>query len=107
MQVNSTFLVELQAYYPDAKDFVDGGMLYVHFPSLTLPNDTVVEALLLLTGSAPYTTRLFLSAQVPGKGSNWSQHVILTKTWWTWSWKDVPSDIRYVEMLANHMSALR
>lgn len=107
MEVNAEYLAEVVEFYPDARTFTEQGHLYLYIPAYQLPNGDVVEALLLLTGSGSYTTRLFLPAQIPGKGKNWKQHHILNKTWWTWSWKDVPSDIRYLEILANHVRALR
>jgi hypothetical protein len=107
MEINAEFMKEIQITYPDAKPYTEGGLLYVHLPKFTLPAGNTVEALLLLNGGAPYTTRLFLPAEVPSKGPNWTQHVILSKTWWTWSWKDIPSDIRYMEMLSNHLRPLR
>jgi hypothetical protein len=107
MEINQEFLAELLGFYPDAAKYTEGGLLYVHLPTFTLPNDEVVGALLLLNGAGSYTTRLFLPKQIVGKGSNWSQHQILNKEWWTWSWKDVPSNIRYMEILANHVRALR
>ncbi len=107
MEINPEYMAELQLTYPDAKEYSEAGLLYIHFPRFTLPGGDVVEALLWLNGAAPYTTRLFLPAEVPGKGPNWTQHHILSKTWWTWSWKDIPSDIRYMEIVSNHLRPLR
>jgi hypothetical protein len=107
MEINADYLDELVGSYPGAQRLTEGGLLYIHIPEYKLPNDEIVEVLLLLNGAAPYTTRLFLPKQIDGKGTNWTQHQILNKTWWTWSWKDIPSDIRYMEILANHVKVLR
>lgn len=107
MAIDAAYFGELVDLYPGAQSLTEGGQFYIHIPEYKLPNDATVEVLLLLNGAAPYTTRLFLPKQIDGKGANWSQHQILNKTWWTWSWKDIPSDMRYVEILANHVKALR
>jgi hypothetical protein len=72
-----------------------------------LPDGGIVEALLCLAGRDGYPTRLFLSRQVVGKGANWSVHRILDKAWHTWSWKDVPADLRPLEILTSHLDGLR
>ena len=107
MEIDKEHMAELRRTYPDAKEYTEGGLLYIHFPKFALPSGGVVEALLLLNGANPYTTRFFLPNQVVGKGPNWTEHQILNKKWWTWSWKDIPGDIRYMEILSNHLRALR
>ncbi len=106
MEINNEHFEEISLVFPDARVFSEGGLQYIHLPRLPIPSGGEVEALLLLNGAAPYTTRLFLST-AQTKGPNWTEHHILGKTWWTWSWKDVPSNIRYMEMLSNHIEALR
>ena len=107
MTVAPESLQELEAVSKDAKTMEVGGCTYIHLPMLTLPSGRVVEALLRLGGNDGYSSRLFLSEPVSGKGANWSVHHILDKTWHTWSWKDVPPDIRPIEVLASHLAALR
>ncbi len=107
MGVAAEGIEELQAVSKGAKLVQVGGATYVHLPTLTLPNGRLVEALLCLTVSNGYTTRLFLSEQVPCKGNNWTVHQILDKPWHTWSWNGVPSDIRPIEVLVSHLAALR
>lgn len=107
MNVSAEFLAELKGFYPDAKSFTEGGLIYIHLPKLILPRGEEAEGLLLLNGAGSYTTRLFLAKEISGsQAKNWSAHQILNKTWYTWSWKDVPSDGRYVEILVNHLRAL-
>jgi len=105
--VTAESIDELKIVSKGAKVFEVAGATYVHLPKLTLPNGRVVEALLCLTVSNGYSTRLFLSEPVEGKGSNWTVHEILDKPWHTWSWNGVPSDIRPIEILASHLAALR
>jgi hypothetical protein len=33
--------------------------------------------------------------------------VVLGKTWYTWSWNQVPAGLRPAEMLAEHLRGLR
>lgn len=107
MGVGAGEIKELHAVSKGAKVVEVGGTTYVHLPTLALPDGRIVEALLCLTVSNGYSTRLFLSEPVPSKGSNWTVHTILDKAWHTWSWNGVPSDIRPIEVLASHLAALR
>jgi hypothetical protein len=104
-------LAELLKVCPGAKEMLEGGFVYVHLPTLKLPNGCVpgeVEGL-LRPGAGPdgYETRLFLSATFPNKGQNWTTHRILEKTWYTPSFNYVPANLRLVEILANHLAVLR
>lgn len=99
---------ELRAICAGAQEMVEAGMIYVSLPKLRLPcAPAVLDGLLCLQQHAGYTTRLFLSAQVPGKGNNWTSHQILGKHWYTWSWNDVPADLRPAEVLLGHLGAFR
>ena len=100
-------LEELQALCPGAVEMTEGGIRYVFLPSLRLPTGGVVEALLQPQAGNGYTTRLYLAAQVSGKGSNWTQFRALEKIWWTWSWNNVPDTDRLAQILAQHLQALR
>ncbi len=89
----------------------EGGITYVYLPKLGLPlgcNPREVEGL-LRPGPGPdgYTTRLYFSAPFPTKGQNWSVHQILAKTWHTFSYNNVPADVRLIEILANHLRVLQ
>ena len=99
---------ELLRIYPDAKEMCEASITYIYLPQLKLPCPPgVVEGLLCVQQHGGYTTRLFLSAQVPGKGGNWTPHVILGRTWYTWSWNNVPGDLRPTEILIGHLRAFR
>lgn len=85
----------------------EGDLHYLLLPSLVLPDGSCADGLLCLSGRDGYSTRLFLSRQVSGKGNNWSLHRILDKIWHTWSWNGVPADLPPIEILMSHLDALR
>src|SRR5207245_11021163 len=86
----------------------DGAISSVYLPALKLPCPPgVVDGLLCLQQHGGYTTRLFLSAPVSGRGANWSTHSIVSRTWHTWSWNNVPANQRPAEVLAQHLRAFR
>lgn len=104
-------LAELQVVCPGARILEEGGVTYIHLPILKLPascNPREVEGL-LRPGPGPdgYTSRLFLSANFKHKGQNWTVHHILDKAWYTFSFNNVPSDFRLIEILANHLKVLQ
>jgi len=99
---------ELRAICAGAQEMVEAAITYVYLPKLKLScAPAALDGLLCIQQHSGYATRLFLSAQVPGKGSNWSAHQILGKTWYTWSWKDVSANLRPAEILLGHLDALR
>jgi hypothetical protein len=100
-------LEEMRCLCADARYVSEGSNTYVYIPSLKLCNGRMVQALLCLTARDGYTTRLFLSEPIAGKGANWTTHRILDKTWHTWSWNQVLADQRPIEILADHLRALR
>lgn len=100
----------LEAAYPDARLLTEAGITYVYIPKLkfeTGGSTMEMEALLCPQQHGGYTTRLFLSHQVPGRGGNWSTFGILGKQWHTWSWNNVSANRPWLEILANHLCALR
>lgn len=104
-------LADLHTVCPDATVMGEGGVTYVYLPKLKLPkgcDPSEVEGL-LRPGGGPdgYATRLFLSVPFPQKGRNWTTHRILEKTWYTPSFNNVTPDLRLIEMLANHLTALK
>jgi len=102
-------IAELQAVSPGATEITEGGQVYIHLPTLALPDGCSpnrVEALLCLTQHGGYPTRLFLSHPV-GRGSNPSSHCILGRTWHTWSWNYIPANLRPIEILAEHLRGLQ
>ena len=66
-----------------------------------------MDALLCLNHSNPtYPTKLYLAGQVGG-GLNWHENAyLLGRTWHTFSWRDVSSNLPPVEILAVHLAPL-
>lgn len=103
-------LEELRMLCPEAKVLSEAGLDFILLPGLRLSTGTetlVVDGLLCPHSRDGYATRLFLSQQIQGKGSNWSQHRILDRSWHTWSWNNVSSELRLAQILAEHLRALR
>jgi hypothetical protein len=88
----------------------EGGVRYVYMPGLKVVaagTERIVDALLCPGPHNGYTTRLFLSVPVPERGANWSQWQILGRTWHTWSWQSVPAELPLIQMVLEHLRALR
>ncbi len=88
----------------------DAGIEYVYLPQLKIHSAGQVctlNALLCPAQHGGYTTRLFLSEPIPNKGNNWSVHTILSRTWHTWSWNNVPANLKLVQILSAHLRALK
>ena len=88
----------------------EGGVQFILLPKLRFwSNDSVLEMDVLLCPQAHtgYQTRLFLERPIAGKGANWTTHYILGRSWFTWSWNNVPANLPLIEILANHLGALR
>ena len=104
-------LAEIRTVFPGADRVQEGGITYVYLPKLRLPagcNPQEVEGLLRpMPGPDGYTTRLFFSSPFIHKGQNWTVHRILDKTWHTFSYNNVPPDLRLIEILANHLKVLQ
>ncbi len=99
---------DLRRMCPGAQEMPEAGIEYISLPGLKhLCAPGTLDALLCPQQHGGYATRLFLSAPIAGKGNNWSTHVILSRTWHTWSWNHVPANQRLAEILAQHLRALR
>jgi hypothetical protein len=104
---------ELNQLCAGAKVMPDGDSVYIFMPALKLPAGCVpaqVDALLRIKSPlTDYPTRLFFRAQISSsKALNWnSTNVpILERTWFAYSWKDIPADHRAIELVAEHIRAL-
>jgi hypothetical protein len=108
--VDATHLDELRSACGDVSVVTEGGVDFIFLPRLVLPEGCTPRetAALLCTGQhAGYTTRLFFPSIIPGRGANWTKHVVVGKPWYTWSWNQVPADLRPAEILAEHLRGLR
>ena len=102
-------LAELRAICPEASEMSEAGVTYYFLPKLKVPGAGELDGLLRAQQAASdgYTTRLFLSKPVEGKGQNWTEQRILDRTWHTWSYNNVPVTDRLSQILVNHLRALR
>jgi hypothetical protein len=99
---------DLRRMCPGAQEMSEGGIEYIFLPGLKHPcAPGTLDALLCPQQHGGYATRLFLSVPIPGKGNNWAAHTILSRTWHTWSWNNVPANQRLAEILAQHLRVLR
>ena len=88
----------------------EGGATYVFLPSIKVMvagMTRILDALLCPGPHNGYTSRVFLSAPVPERGANWSQWQILGRTWHTWSWQNVPANLPWIQIVLEHLRALR
>lgn len=96
-----------------AQPLAEGGIRYLHIPSLRLPSGCspgFLEALLCLDARDGYPTRLFFSEAVTtqGKSLNWNGRAnILGKNWVGFSWNNVPNNQPPLQILLAHLDALR
>ena len=94
----------------DATVMAEAGLTYIHLPILKLPegnSPATLEGLLCLQPRDGYTTRLFLSQPITGKGPNWTIHSIFGKAWHTCSWNHIVFTDRPTDVLAQHLRAFR
>ncbi|KWH30641.1 hypothetical protein [Burkholderia stagnalis] len=117
MSLEPARVAALQAIYPDAKVLVDGTKEFVILPALHVDvgeREYVLDALLLPSGGpGGYPTRLYLAQQIAdrqmirGMPGNWTCESIAGRTWYTWSWTGVPSNLPLMDMLLAHLRALQ
>jgi hypothetical protein len=65
------------------------------------------DALLCLNHENPaYPTKLYLAEKLGGS-LNWNETAyLLGRSWYTFSWRDVPANQPHIEILAAHLAAL-
>lgn len=110
MSIDQTQLAEVTAFVPGARVMPDAGIDYILLPSLKVAvgqEEIVLDALLCPVQHGGYTTRLFLAKPIGQRGQNWTIHNILSKSWHTWSWNNVPANLSLMQILSAHMRALR
>lgn len=66
-----------------------------------------MQALMCPAARDGYATRLFLEDQISNRGQNWKTHTIRGRSWWAFSWNDVPANLPWLEIFANHLRALQ
>lgn len=103
-------LEALRAICANPAQMAEGGVRYVYMPNLKIVaagTERILDALLCPGSHNGYTTRLFLSVPIPERGANWSQWQIFGRTWHTWSWQSVPAELPLIQMVLEHVRALR
>lgn len=104
---DATALAELRDICSGARYVAEGTDQFIDLPALKIRVDADVvvrDALLSLGAHTGYMSRLYLSQQIPRRGSNWTVHGVLGRQWHTPSWNNVPLG-RPVEMLLQHLKA--
>jgi hypothetical protein len=102
-------LAEIKAICQAAAYVSEGEHGFVDLPALKIEvgSETVTRhALLSLKGHSGYTSRLYLSEPIPGRGRNWTKHSVLGRQWHTPSWNNVMPG-RPIEMLQQHLKVYR
>lgn len=110
MSIDQKQLAEVAALVPGARVMPDAGPEYIFLPGLKVivgKEECVLDALLCPVQHGGYTTRLFLSEPIPQRGQNWTTHNILSRSWHTWSWNNVPAYLSPMQILSAHLKALR
>ena len=110
MSIDQKQLAEVAALVPGARMMPDAGIEYIFLPGLKLTigqEECVLDALLCPVQHGGYTTRLFLADPIPRRGQNWTTHNILSRSWLTWSWNNVPANLSPLQILSAHLKALR
>ena len=102
-------LAELKELCARAAFVSEGGVQFADLPGLKVPvgSETLTrDALLSLAAHTGYTSRLYLSEPIPGRGANWTVHTVLGRRWHTPSWNNVMPG-RPIEMLQQHLQVYR
>ena len=101
----------VKAMHPSASLHTESEMPVVLLPDFKFrAGANMVKMALLLYPSkhSGYVTRLFFEQKLEGAGqsSNWTQHTVLSRTWWAPSWKDVVAEQPWTSMLGAHLRAV-
>lgn len=107
-------LASMRAICPSASVVVDGNVRAVFLPEFPFQANSVSRRMDLILYPGPHTgyaSRLFFSECIDctrrdGTKPNWQTAVVAGRTWSTPSWKDVPADLPWTEMLGAHLRAL-
>jgi hypothetical protein len=102
---------QLKAISPLLSTAEEGGITYIVFESLSLPENctpSTVRALLCPVPRDGYQSRLYFSVMPGGcPALNWNGNIrVLGETWYAFSWLTAPN-LRLSEMLLMHLKPLR
>jgi len=114
MSYTAEEIAELKALCPEAAEGKEGSTTVLVLPSLSLPSGCVppvVDALLWPGMRDNYPSRLYLSQKVVKPGAaqpNWNSSArILERNWHAYSWNLNRTDLRPVQMVAEHLRGLQ
>lgn len=110
MSIDQKQLAEVAALVPGARVMPDAGIDYIFLPGLKVSvgqEERILDALLCPVQHGGYATRLFLAEPIPQRGQNWTTHNILSRSWHTWSWNNIPASLSPMQILSAHLRALR
>ena len=113
MDVASEFAA-LKEMHPAAVLHTEGSKPVILLPATKFrAGGAAMQMNLLLYPSAHsgYATRLFFERKILGTAQNWtdgnwSQHTVLSGSWWTPSWKDVSPEQPWTSMLMAHLRSV-
>lgn len=115
MRDASVELIGLQGMNADATLHSEGGKPFVHLPNTRFRSTGVARTMNLLLQpwghDNNYTTRLYFDQKILGTtqnwlDKNWSQHTLLSRNWWTPSWKLVAADQPWTDILMAHLRSV-
>lgn len=108
---NEAEYASLCAISPRAALLQDGPLTCVLLPETrltTAAGTEVMDTVLCPMGQGSYTTRLLLDRQVATRQPiNWCQVLLLGRTWWTWSWNNIPAGQPWLQIFAEHARVLK
>jgi hypothetical protein len=110
VSIDQKQLAEIVALVPGVRAMLDADIEYIFLPDLKVMvghEERILDALLCPVQYGGYTTRLFLAEPIPQRGQNWTTHNILSRSWHTWSWNNVPANLSLMQILSAHLKALR
>ena len=104
-------IAELKRYFGELSVAREGGITYLMLQNVTLPGGCTparMDLLLCPFERDGYPSRLYFAQQVQcAKGLNWNGSVrILERNWFAFSWR-VANGLRLLQMVQEHMRALR
>ena len=104
-----------EVYGSNVASVVDAGKEYLLIQRLLLPSGCTppeTEALLCPTTHSGYTARLFFAQRIQSNNKaqlNWNATGvrIAERVWHAYSWKNIPPDLRLVQLVEFFLRALR
>ena len=99
----------LQAMHAAAVLLKEGGQHAALLPDFAFAaggESFKMDLLLVPFSHSGYTTRLFFTRKIDGRGANWNQHRVVERNWWAPSWNYVPPTLSWTQMLLAHLRAV-